>query len=458
MSERYLTPEQKISNVESIVYNYPEVAGLQAYEYLRSGANEQKTDFIAGKIQDLELEYPYLSLENIIKLKKPMLQGLVVLMPGEKSLKSESLYSAVEYRYSELFMMDMARIMTSKEFSKTERNEAQQWFNQVNEGLYGKPKPEVFNSLAAKNIVEKMSINPDDTSEAKNLKEELSRLVGNIEKSDFIPFIPDTELVARIGSLVHERFDSLVSHINPDEEYDVQKMASAINIALEKLGGSELGWRVDIAKKSSALAVSAHKKVIEVGESRPNIQGIDLKGKIIHELGVHAGRSISANKAGWLSAAYGQEGYLDFEESLATALEDAYKGEFGNHGVDYQLVAGFAYGYDNHEPRDFRDTYEVMWRINALGKIKDGEVSEKGLSSAKSKAFTSCLRLFRGTTGLQKGVIYLKDLAYFNGQESVWNVLKEVHTQSDFDKLFAGKLDNSKPSQDLIANYILSTR
>lgn len=457
MSERYLNPDQKISRVEAIVREYPEVAGLQAYEYFRSSANEQKQAFISGDQQDLDLSYPDLTLENITEIKTPMLRGLVTLMPGEKTLKSESLYNAVEYRYSELFMMDMSRVMNSDTVTNEEREEAQQWFVQANEALYGKPRTEIFNALASRTIVERTSLDLTDSNEVQGLKHELHSLIGQVDSTDFESFRPSDQLVTRIGDLVHERFDELVSHVAPEEEYGVTEMTEAIEVALEKMGGKELDWKVEIVPDSSALAVSAHQKIVEVGDSRPTIKGNILRGKILHELGVHAGRSIRAEKAGWLSAAYGQEGYLDFEEAFATALEDTYQGKFDDHGEDYQLIAGLAYGYDNHSPRNFRETFEVMWRVNAIGKIKEGSITEKGMANAKSNAYMSCLRLFRGTTGLQKGVVYLKDLAYFNGQESVWNVLKGVKTQEDFDLLFVGKLDNSKPDHKVIARNIVVT-
>jgi hypothetical protein len=456
-SETYLSPEQKLSHVEVIVQENPEVAGLQAYEYFRSTASDQKPAFISGELVNLDLTYPDLTVETITRVKDPMLDALKTLMPGETNRKSESLYTAVEYRYSELFMMDMARRMDDTTLDPEERAEAQQWFVRASESLYGKPDKSVFSGLAAHAIAEKTLGNDSDSVETSQIRDELSGLIGEIDESNFAPFVPSPELVTRIGNLVHERFDSLVEHIDPDQEYDVYGMVQALDTALEKLDGKKLGWRVAKVPNSSVLAVSAHQKLVEVGENRPTIKGSVLRGKTLHELGVHAGRSINAEKASWLSAEYGQEGYLDFEESFATALEDAYHGKSEEHGEDYQLVAGLGYGLDNHSPRDFRETFEVMWRTKALDKVKDGQISEKDLDKAKSSAFTSCLRLFRGTTGQQKGVIYLKDMAYSNGQESVWTVLKDVNTQQDLDLLFAGKLDNSKEEHQEIARDIVSS-
>ena len=162
---------------------------------------------------------------------------------------------------------------------------------------------------------------------------------------------------------------------------------------------------------------------------------------------------MNAERAAWLSAAYGQEGYLNFEESLGTALEDAYLSKYSSRGETYYLVAGLAYGLDHHEPRNFEETYEIMWRHNLLAK-EINDPSEIDITRAKTVAFNSCLRLFRGTTGKQKGVLLLKDLAYFNGQESVWKTLEDIKSKEDFDLLFSGKLDNSKSDQQLIAKLI----
>jgi len=60
-----------------------------------------------------------------------------------------------------------------------------------------------------------------------------------------------------------------------------------------------------------------------------------------------------------LSAQCGLAGYLNFEEALGTTLEDALQSVFNNFGVNYQIIAGLAYGLDNHGPRDLREVFEV---------------------------------------------------------------------------------------------------
>ncbi len=454
--ENGIAVEQRISHVEAIVEQFPEVAGLQVYEYFRNNAQAQKDEFIDRDKEQLDLEYPDLTYDAVASLKDPMLESLTTLMQKGSTDKSKALYSTIEYRYSELFMMDLSKVMNSKETREEDRDEARIWFKSSNEGLYGKPEANIFSALARKKILSLLKAKEDDDQLVQSMRSDLDTLIGEVEDTDYETFTPSEELVSRIGTLVHERFNPLVDHINPEKEYTAVEIAEVLQTAVDKIGAAEMGWQVKIVPNSSAMAVSAHQKQVEVGENRPNINGLELRGKIIHEVGVHTGRSINAERAGWLSAAYGLDGYLDFEESFATALEDAYKDKFSNHGENYYLVAGLAYGLDNHEPRNFREVYEIMWRTNVLSNKKG--LNDETVKKAQSSAFTTCLRMFRGTDTSQQGIVYLKDLAYFKGQELAWGFLKNIEDQEDFDIAFTGKLDPTQPDHLDIAKKILKTK
>ena len=452
-----LSPEQQIAHVESIIVEHPEVAGLQAYEYLRNDNAAQKESFIAGEA-GLNLSYGVLTVDAISAIARPAKAALETLIKGEDNDKSIGLFNAIEYRYSELFMLSMARDMVDSTLSDAERLEAQQWFVEANEALYGVPEQQTFDALAQKHLVSKLAPLPDESVESSRLRTELSSLLGSLNETEYKTFVPDEELVARIGGLVSERFDEHVAHINIDLLHDAPAMAEALAVTLNNLGGAALGWTVRVVKDSSALAVSAHQMQVEVGENRPEISGDKFRGKNIHEVGVHALRSINAKRAGWLSAAYGQEGYLDYEEALATALENASNGKFADSGEDYYLIAGLAYGLDNHAPRDFSEVYEIMWRMGALKPQEEGgDDIHEHIELAKRNAFTACMRLFRGTDTHTPGVIYLKDLAYFKGQELAWQSLKDVQNQDDMELLLAGKLDLTQTDHLEIARKIVAS-
>jgi len=448
------TPELKMSNIEQIVKDTPETAGLQAYEYFRNTSNDQKQEYIRGDISDVTFEYPYLTKEAIFDLKKPMLKALTSLMPGEKNFQTNSMYDAIEYRYAELFLLDMARIMNNPTNNESDITQAEKLFKQSSEALYGKPEKNVFSSIASRTLSPNLIDNDTDDLQTQSIRSELRNLVGNISTSDHIKLSPSDELISKMHILVKDKFDPLVNHIEEDTMYDTTGMVNALNEALIKIGGHELGWATVKRSNSSNLSVSAHQREVEVGVNRKEIVGKELKTKIIHEIGVHALRSINAEKAGWLSAAYGQDGYLNYEESLGTAFEDVYNNKYKDRGENYYLIAGLVYGQDNHEPRDFNETYEIVWRNHLLSKNLT-EINEKDIEAAKIKAFNDCVRLFRGTTGKQKGVILLKDLAYFQGQESVWKSFENVSNEQDLELLLAGKLDISKPDHKNIAKLII---
>lgn len=404
----------------------PEIAGFQGYEYLRNNEADLRHDFMTNDSADLELLYPALADKRYAGVAAETRETLRILMKrGGDNEKTAALYDAIEYRFAEMALVDLASQLTDPETPEAERGDIIEWFKATNEALYGRPDEGLFHAVASQKIAPLLERTFPEESIESSVQTELADLIGEIEQSETLPYRASEETVGRLHGLVTERFGGLVDHIDPAKVYAPEEIVGVLDSALGKIGGKDLGWRADIAKDSSALAVSAHQRLAEVGANRKAIGGEELKAKVIHEIGVHALRSITAEQAGWLSAAYGQDGYLAFEEALATALEDAYKGKFEDHGVNYYLIAGLALGIDSGEPRDFREVYEVMWRVNALSDNTDS-LGEEQLKSAKSRAFNNCLRMFRGTRTTDKGVIYSKDLAYFAGQELAWSVLDGV--------------------------------
>lgn len=455
MSLERNTSEEKLRNIEAFVAEFPEIAGFQSYEYFRNNESEQRQAFIDGEREGLDLSYPDLESGKVGIVAEKSQTALQELMRrGEASNRTESLYHALEYRFSEIALVGLASQIIDPRLSGEERNEVLDWFKFTNEAVYGKPDAEVFSALARQQIFDVLNNSTSDDPIRNQLQQELKELVGTLSDTDYTPYTPNKETIERLRSLLHQRFDHIVDHIKDDEIYDVPAMAECLDESLQLLEGHELGWRVEIAKLSAALSTSPHQKIVEVGENRKALEGSVLKGKVVHELGIHALRSLNALKAGWLSAAYGQEGYLPFEEAAATALENAYQGKFKNSGVDYYVIAGLAYGLDNHEPRDFREVYEIMWRANALKQPINDMLEPESLHKAKAKAFTNCMRLFRGTTTHEKGIIYSKDLAYFVGQELAWKVLDKVNDLEDLELLIMGKLDLTLDEHIAIANQI----
>jgi hypothetical protein len=455
-AERLFTPEQKITRIEVIVADRPEVAGFQGYEYLTNGAAKQEAAFIAGDIESPEMQYPNLTRDKLRGLAYSMEEATASLLPGQKNEKTKSLFDAIEYRQAELFMTQMAADMNNTALGEEARAEARDWYRQANEAIYGLPERDTFAALMQREYVDRHT---ENQPRATSLKSELQPLVGELEPTNKVLFEPTSEHKARLQALVKERFAELVSHIDIDKQYALAEIKAAIDVTLDKLGATDLGWKSEYKAGSQMIAVSAHQKLVEVGADRKPLMGEEFQMKLVHELGVHVLRSVNGEKAGWLSAAYGQDGYLDFEEALANILGESFTGKFRNQGTKYYIAAGLALGYDRPETdgqpngRDFRQTYEALWRHLALQQ-SDQDITEKEIMTAKIDAFKTCIRIFRGTSGKEPGLIFTKDLSYFRGQEQVWSELKDVKTLQELDHYLMGKLDNSLIDHDAIATTI----
>lgn len=446
------TPEQKTVRIGELVADRPEVAGLQTYEYLGNKAKAGFEAFINSGEGHLRLgEYNSLSRKKLEDLAVAMEEAMASLVVGEHDAKSHALFNALEYRVSELFLLMMAADANNPSLSDEARAEALDWYKQANETVYGHPDPELFVALVKRDMM------PVPVGgQGAQLHTEMHNLIGKLPEIDREVYKPSAELKTRVEGLVRERFASLVSHIEPSKKYTRQEAKATLNEVLDRIEGArDLGWQIVDKPGSSTLAVSSHQKMIEFGADRDDMDGEELVQKSIHELGIHVTRAVNAMRAGWLSAAYGQEGYLDFEESLANVLSEAYSGKYKNDGSKYYLAIGLALGQDGHPPRDDREVFEIMWRQLAIKEAGPGkEVTESNIAKGKKDAALLCMRIYRGTSGDMPGVVYSKDLSYFRGQQRVWQVLENVHTPADLERLLLGKLDNSVEDHQVIAAEI----
>lgn len=169
-----------------------------------------------------------------------------------------------------------------------------------------------------------------------------------------------------------------------------------------------------------------------------------VENLIVHEIGIHMLRSITGGETDMLPLRSGLSDYYDAEEGLGVVMEQALSGKFAERGVDHYITAGLAY-FDN---KDFRDAFEVKWRLSLLDSVEDGgEINDEQIAKAKKTAFTQTLRSFRGTNDMP----LFKDLSYYNGSVEVWRCLESIKGD-DFllSLLLAGKVNTSKKYRDVI--------
>ena len=135
----------------------------------------------------------------------------------------------------------------------------------------------------------------------------------------------------------------------------------------------------------------------------------------------------------------GLDRYLPGEEGLALHRQQAVEGAKDYAGFPGHFPSSLAKGLDEHEPRTFREVYEILKQYYILSeKNRTGEERER---MAAELAWKSCVRRFRGTTGATPGAIFTKDIVYREGNIETYELInRKDHEQHRF---MVGKYDPS---------------
>lgn len=461
------TTESKLAAAEQRIHRKPEIVGLQSYEYLLSNERDEFDRVISNPVLNPRLHYPLLTMPRLEEMARDTHLTLLELNSGPRNAKVDALYDSIEARYAELHLLELYTLLQNPDLPPAERREVIHWAREASETIFGKPQLDVFATVSDERMYDLLEQTFDDPL-ARQLQDELGALVGprQPESQQRAELFEATDIPPHVAELIHRKFDWLVDHIDRDREYTADDMVEVFETALHKLDADTMGWRVEVIPGKATLSVSPHRKVVEVGEKRASLEGDEVQAKVVHEVGVHVWRSINAERSGWVSATYGQDGYLDFEESLANAFGSVYrKPQNAETGSLYRyIVAGYAYGMDGRGPRDFRDCYDIVRPAMLLGEINAGRtIDERILKRTIRNSYLQTHRMFRGTPGDLPGLLYLKDLAYVHGRKGVAKVMPLIACLADLDFLLGGKTDPTRRdhlhiAQDIVPHTPLGER
>ncbi len=201
-------------------------------------------------------------------------------------------------------------------------------------------------------------------------------------------------------------------------------------------------WKVKVIEShAKGMSVNSKNKVITIPSTR-KMPVNKLQQLLAHEIGTHVMRSINGTNSPLILLSAGLAHYLPGEEGLATMCAQSlskYKWK-AFAGQDKYFAIGLTVGVDGKE-RDFRDVFEIMKLYYASESKKFDQHSLK----IQEKAWSVCVRIFRGTTGLVKGQCYTKDLAYYKGNRLMWEFY--IKDPAFFPQLFKGKFSPFEPGQ-----------
>ena len=335
--------------------------GFQSYEALKGNGDyreKQKTAFIQGDVVLPVLDYPALDRRQLEQGIASLNKVLDAAQKHPNKDIGDAIWDSASYRMAELYWLQASEDLT-RTYARRDPAELDTLSGMVqdlNEQLYGRPEAaitdplhaEVWAQIDVKNFV----------GNAAQIKRELEYGVKlhiadhpvklaalNRPESERLPQIPTELLVtlkekmyadnADIIELVYAYHEGIIMQRPTNERvftpHDMLKIFQEVHELRDPLNESGVSIMMDEA--ATALSWDSSVMAVKVGGQRPPISDPkDMLAKVLHEYGVHGGRSIFGAQTGLPVLGTGlftdadpgeQSDYLTFEEGLATMCEMA---------------------------------------------------------------------------------------------------------------------------------------
>ena len=417
--------------------------------YVPRNASEQKAAFLNGEIRNPHHEYDRLDAIDFDERRRAVsVTGDAILASEEMNPKFVSAYEQFIDGYkARTHLMELAQAYNHAA-DETVKASLRDEYMKLNIELYGAPDEITYRSLLQERLAAIAS--KDLEGEAATLRDELFSM------TDYVPggaqlerFTPSSETMAWMGDVVKGLYGSMLSRVSADKKaFTPQEVKMLFDtIVAEDFGGSAADWRVDI-EEAKAINVKTTEKRIVIPIDREEISADTLRGLIVHEIGVHMLRSVIGNETDLEPLANGLNGYYEAEEGLGVVMEQALNGKFREAGIDHYITAGLAY----FDGKDFRDAYEIKWRLSALEKLRmGGEMTGDVRKKSQNAAYGNTMRSFRGTDDLP----WFKDLSYYNGAVDIWRHFEKI--RGDDIRFMFVLLGKNDPSSKIHERLIYET-
>lgn len=440
---------EKIKNRTAEAFENAKISPISSFS--PENGEEAKVEFLENpNLEKPNNFYKNLNFDKISEIDDKIFEAEKTLEDDENLGKIESKIYKDELKIKQK-MADLLRSVTiikSENFSQEEKSQAEFNFMKNNIELYGEPDKVTFESL----MKDKMELFYEKNfgedgvkilSELENLLEKDYRKAENSER-----FKPSDETFSHFGKMVEFLYKDQLAFVpekpKNGDKFQIEEVFEIFDNIFADLRDSGLNpdakaeWTDKKAFSGGAYGVKVPRNRSLGNEISPN----QLRGLIVHEMGTHFMRAEIGKSYNVTPLSKGLSGYLDTEEGIARAMEMAVSGEYQEAGVPHYITAGLAY----FEGKNFRQTFETNWRIYALEKSKNGEITDEKILKAKDLAFRNTQRIFRGTDELP----WFKDLSYFNGSQKIWRYIEEnIDSPTLFDELLlAGKSDLFNKGQE----------
>jgi hypothetical protein len=387
--------------------------------FVPSDAKEQKRAFLKDEIVNPDHDYSKLDNRDYDETAEAIrAAGEAILTNPLLNPKFKTEYEQFIDRYQKNNRLMQLAWDYNAALDPVERDEIRREYMQLNIELFGEPDEGIYRSLLQDKL---QAVGEKElTGRALELRNELFEKVqidDSVEMTE--RFKPSDETVEWMHDVADTLYSDMLSHV-PDEdsftEREVQEIFQAI--IKEEFGESADDWTVSI-ESAKSINVKADKKRVVIPDDRGDIDHKTVRELIVHELGVHMLRSIMGGETDLELLKNGLNGFADAEEGLGKIMEQALNGTFVEAGVGHYITAGLAH----HDGKDFREIYEINWRLAALENVnEDGDITSETIEEKQDDAYGATMRIMRGTDELP----LFKDLSYYNGSIAMWRLLESI--------------------------------
>ena len=400
--------------------------------FVPADAKQQRDAFMSGEIHSPHHDYDRLdkidftqSTEKIIEIGEDIRTN-----PGLNPK-----YLSVYEQFVDKYIKRTDFMRTARDYNKAtgdiEKAEYATRFMDLNKELYGEPDETIYRSLLQEKLdaIAMKQLSPEHGVLRNQLFSMIDYNPGLSEATD--RFRPSSETVQWVQGIAETLYNGMLSHVPDQESFSVDEIKEVFTtIITQEFGEAAKGWQVDIEPAKSINVKCTEMRVV-IPEGRKDLSWSDLRKMVVHELGIHMLRSIIGEDTDLTLLKSGLSEYYDSEEGLGVVMQQAIEGKFKEAGVDHYITAGLAY----YDTKDFREIYDIQWRILALIK---SDISDEVIEKSKDTAYEKTMRSLRGTDNLP----WFKDLAYYNGAIGVWKHLEKIKGDDLlFSLVLLGKVD-----------------
>lgn len=447
MSELHITPNVETENnfgIEDLFSALTELEPKPIANFVPTNAVEQKKLFLSGEIRNPDHEYTKLAAIDFATNRQKISEiGERLVSHPETQDKYTGVYQQFIQNYlDKTRFMELANAFNNAETIE-ERETAKNNYMQLNIELYGEPDLATYQSLIGEKItmIQSRDLSDDD----QNIRDELFAMIGDIGNGKAERFKPSEKTIDWLHDITvseESLYGSLLEHVPEKELFSDTEIQAIFETIITKEFNLELGmssdddgklWQVVVEDAQSINVKAADKKIIiPIGRE---VDLSTMKTLVAHEIGVHFLRSVMGEQTDLAPLKWGLSNYYDTEEGLGMVMEQAVAGTYQEAGVSHYITAGLAL----HGGKDFRDIFEINWRLKVLSRTNN-DPTEETIDKAKITAYGSTMRIMRGTDELP----WFKDLSYYNGATEVWKHLESIQgDDTEFMLVLLGKANSA---------------